>query len=51
LASITPSFGTDAPPLTPFNQRGLDLVRSLDLSPSDMEKVLARNAKRLLKLN
>ncbi len=44
-------FGTDAPPLTPLKQRGLDLVRSLPLSPSDMEKVLSGNAKRLLKLN
>jgi aminocarboxymuconate-semialdehyde decarboxylase len=44
-------FGTDAPPLTPLKQRGLDLVRSLDLAPGDMEKLLAGNAKRLLKLN
>ena len=44
-------FGTDAPPLTPLKQRGLDLVRSLDLSPGDMEKVLCGNAKRLLKLH
>jgi len=44
-------FGTDAPPLTPLKQRGLDLVRSLDLPPADMDKVLCGNAKRLLKLN
>lgn len=44
-------FGTDAPPLTPLKQRGLDLVRSLALSPGDMDKVLCGNAKRLLKLN
>ena len=44
-------FGTDAPPLTPLKQRGLDLVRSLDLSPDDIDKVLSGNAKRLLKLN
>lgn len=43
-------FGTDAPPLTPLKQRGLDLVRSLALSPGDMDKVLCGNAKRLLKL-
>lgn len=43
-------FGTDAPPLTPLKQRGLDLVRSLEMSPSDMNKVLSGNAKRLLKL-
>ncbi len=44
-------FGTDAPPLTPLKQRGLDLVRSLNLPPADMEKILSGNAKRLLKLN
>jgi aminocarboxymuconate-semialdehyde decarboxylase len=44
-------FGTDAPPLTPLKRRGLDLVRSLDLSAADMDKVLSGNAKRLLKLN
>lgn len=44
-------FGTDAPPLTPLKQRGLDLVRALELSPGDMEKVLCGNAKRLLKLS
>lgn len=43
-------FGTDAPPLTPLKQQGLDLVRALDLSPEDMAKVLCGNAKRLLKL-
>ncbi|MGE5539323.1 MAG: amidohydrolase family protein [Gemmatimonas sp.] len=44
-------FGTDAPPLTPLKQRGLDLVRSLGLPPADMEKILSGNATRLLKLN
>jgi len=44
-------FGTDAPPLTPLKQRGLDLVRSLDLPAEDMDKILCRNAQRLLKLN
>lgn len=43
-------FGTDAPPLTPLKQRGLELVRELPLTKDDMDKVLCGNAKRLLKL-
>jgi aminocarboxymuconate-semialdehyde decarboxylase len=43
-------FGTDAPPLTPLKQRGLDLVRALDLDAGAMEKILSGNAKKLLKL-
>lgn len=43
-------FGTDAPPLTPLKQQGLDLIHDLPLDESDREKVLAGNAKKLLKL-
>ena len=43
-------FGTDAPPLTPLKQRGLDLIDGLELSADDKRKVLSGNAKRLLKL-
>jgi len=43
-------FGTDAPPMNPLKQQGLDLVRQLDLSPFDREKVLGGNARKLLKL-
>ena len=44
-------FGTDAPPLYPLKERGLALVDELGLDPADREKVLAGNAKRLLKLD
>ena len=44
-------FGTDAPPLTVLKPRGLKLIEELGLAPADKDKVLAGNAKRLLKLN
>jgi aminocarboxymuconate-semialdehyde decarboxylase len=44
-------FGTDAPPLTVLKPRGLKLIEELGLPPADRDKVLAGNAKRLLKLN
>jgi aminocarboxymuconate-semialdehyde decarboxylase len=44
-------FGTDAPPLWPLKQRGIDLIDELGLSAADKEKVLSGNAKKLLKLN
>jgi aminocarboxymuconate-semialdehyde decarboxylase len=43
-------FGTDAPPLTPLKQQGLDLVYDLPLTDSEREQVLGGNAKKLLKL-
>ena len=41
-------FGTDAPPLTPLKQRGLDLIAALDLPAADKAKVLGGNARLLL---
>jgi predicted TIM-barrel fold metal-dependent hydrolase len=43
-------FGTDAPPLTPLKQRGLDLIDGLDLGTDAKAKVLGGNARRLLRL-
>jgi predicted TIM-barrel fold metal-dependent hydrolase len=43
-------FGTDSPMLVALKQRGLDLVRNLDLGAADKEKILGGTAKMLLKL-
>jgi len=43
-------FGTDSPMLIALKQRGLDLVRQLDLAAADKEKILSGTAKMLLKL-
>ena len=43
-------FGTDAPPLFPLKERGIAVVRDLQLDPVDEEKIFSGNAKRLLKL-
>ena len=43
-------FGTDAPPLYPLKERGIEVVKSLGLTPGDEEKILYGNAKELLKL-
>ena len=44
-------LGTDSPPMNPLKQQGVDLVRQLDLSQSDREKVLGGNARKLFKLD
>lgn len=44
-------FGTDAPPLWPLKQRGIDLIDQLGLSAADKEKVMSGNAMKLLKMN
>jgi len=43
-------FGTDAPPLKSLKQAGVDVIRALKLSGDDEQKVLAGNAKKLLKI-
>jgi aminocarboxymuconate-semialdehyde decarboxylase len=43
-------FGTDSPMLVALKQRGLDLVRNLDLGAADKDRILSGNAKMLLKL-
>jgi aminocarboxymuconate-semialdehyde decarboxylase len=43
-------FGTDSPMLLALKQRGLDLVRQLELSAADKQKILGGTAKMLLKL-
>jgi aminocarboxymuconate-semialdehyde decarboxylase len=43
-------FGTDSPMLIALKQRGLDLVRQLDLGAADKEKILSGTARTLLKL-
>jgi aminocarboxymuconate-semialdehyde decarboxylase len=44
-------FGTDAPPLAVLKPRGLKLVQDLDIPNADKNKILAGNARKLLKLN
>ena len=44
-------FGTDAPPLTTIKGRGIQMIRDLELSAEDQDKVFAGNAKKLLKLS
>jgi aminocarboxymuconate-semialdehyde decarboxylase len=43
-------FGTDSPMLVALKQRGLDLVRGLDLGSAEKERILSGNARALLKL-
>jgi predicted TIM-barrel fold metal-dependent hydrolase len=43
-------FGTDAPPLKPLKKAGVDIIKSLKLSPADEAKVFSENARRLLKI-
>jgi aminocarboxymuconate-semialdehyde decarboxylase len=44
-------YGSDAPPLTSLKPRAIKLVRDLDVSDTDREKIFSGNAKKLLKLN
>jgi aminocarboxymuconate-semialdehyde decarboxylase len=44
-------YGSDAPPLTSLKPRAIKLIRDLDIPAADKEKILAGNAKRLLKLD
>jgi hypothetical protein len=41
----------DAPPLTSLKPRAIKLIRDLDISEIDKEKIFWNNARTLLKLN
>jgi predicted TIM-barrel fold metal-dependent hydrolase len=43
-------FGTDAPPLKSLKQAGVNVIKALNLSPADEQKVFAGNVKKLLKM-
>ena len=43
-------YGSDAPPLTSLKPRAIKLIRDLDISETDRNKIFYENAKRLLKL-
>jgi len=43
-------FGTDAPPLKSLKQAGVNVIKALNLSPADEQKVFAGNARKLLKI-
>jgi len=43
-------FGTDAPPLKPLKKAGVEIIRSLKLTPADEAKVFSGNARKLLKI-
>jgi aminocarboxymuconate-semialdehyde decarboxylase len=43
-------FGTDSPPLMVLKKEGVELIKKLDLSPTDERKVYYENAKKLLKI-
>jgi aminocarboxymuconate-semialdehyde decarboxylase len=44
-------YGSDAPPLTSLKPKAIQLIRDLDIPDDDKQKIFARNALRLLKLN
>jgi aminocarboxymuconate-semialdehyde decarboxylase len=44
-------YGSDAPPLTSMKPVALNVIKNFDMPPEDKEKVLWRNAHRLLKLS
>jgi predicted TIM-barrel fold metal-dependent hydrolase len=43
-------FGTDAPPLKSLKQAGVDVIKSLNLTPDDQQKVFCGNAQKLLRI-
>jgi len=43
-------YGSDAPPLTSLKPRAIQLIRDLDISEIDRNKIFYANARRLLKL-
>jgi len=43
-------FGTDAPPLKSLKKAGVEMIKTLKLSPADEAKVYSGNAARLLKI-
>src|ERR1700681_4372756 len=43
-------FGTDAPPLKVLKKQGVEIIKTIGLSPADENKVYCENAKRLLKI-
>jgi predicted TIM-barrel fold metal-dependent hydrolase len=43
-------FGTDAPPLKPLKKAGVEIIRSLKLTPANEAKVFSGNARKLLKI-
>ncbi len=44
-------YGSDAPPLTSLKPRAIKLIRDLDISAADRDKIFCGNAQRLLKLS
>lgn len=44
-------FGTDSPPLIPLKMQGLKMMDQIGMTPAQRDKVMGRNAARLLKLN
>jgi predicted TIM-barrel fold metal-dependent hydrolase len=44
-------YSSDAPPLTALKRRAVKLVQELNITTADKEKILAGNARQLLKLS
>ena len=43
-------FGTDSPPLFVLKKEGVDLIKQINLTPAQQNKVYYENARKLLKL-
>jgi predicted TIM-barrel fold metal-dependent hydrolase len=43
-------FGTDSPPLFALKKEGVDLIKQINLTPAQQNKVYYENARKLLKL-